>query len=129
AKVAPTEATVLILGQTGTGKELAARAIHRASRRRDRAFVDVNCASLKHELIETELFGSEPGGFTGAVRKKGRLDLADGGTLFLDEVGELEARAQGALLRVLETGEFQRIGGTATIKVDVRVIAATNVDL
>ena len=128
-RVADTSATVLIVGETGVGKELVARAIHRASSRSDGPFVDVNCASLKHELVESDLFGSERGGFTGAVKRKGKLEIADGGTLFLDEVGELESRAQGALLRVLETGQFQRVGGTRTIEVDVRIIAATNADL
>ena len=129
SKVAKTDATVLIRGETGTGKELVARAIHNTSRRSGKPFVELNCASLKRELIETELFGSEPGAFTGAVRRKGKLEIADGGTLFLDEAGEMDLGVQGSLLRVLETGEFQRVGGNATIRVDVRLIAATHVDL
>lgn len=129
-QVAVTDTTVLILGETGTGKELLARAVHSASRRRERPLVKVNCAALPANLIESELFGHEKGAFTGAVaRKIGRFELADGGTIFLDEIGDLPVELQVRLLRVLQEGEFERVGGSATIKVDVRVIAATNRNL
>ncbi len=129
-KVASTEATVLLLGETGTGKELIARAIHSLSSRGDRPLVKVNCATLPATLIESELFGHEKGAFTGATAKKiGRFELADGGTLFLDEIGELPLDLQPKLLRVLQEGEFERLGGTRTMATDVRLIAATNRDL
>jgi transcriptional regulator with GAF, ATPase, and Fis domain len=130
AKVAPTDSTVLITGETGTGKELIARAIHKRSRRGQRAFVSVNCAALAPSLISSELFGHEKGAFTGATQRSlGRFELANGGTLFLDEVGELPSDTQIALLRVLQEREFERVGGKDRIKVDVRIIAATNRDL
>lgn len=130
SKVAPTDATVLINGESGTGKELAARAIHRNSKRAQKPFMAVNCAALSESLLETELFGHERGAFTGAIaQKKGRLEIASGGTVFLDEIGELTPSLQVKLLRVLQEREFERVGGTLTIKVDVRVIAATNKNL
>ncbi len=126
-QVSQTDTTALILGETGTGKELVARAIHNQSRRKDRPLVKVNCAALSASLIESELFGHEKGAFTGAsARKIGRFELADRGTIFLDEIGELPLELQAKLLRVLQEGEFERLGGTRTIKVDVRILAATN---
>jgi transcriptional regulator with GAF, ATPase, and Fis domain len=130
ARVAPTDATVLILGETGTGKELVARSIHDQSRRRGRAFVPVSCAALAPGLIASEFFGHEAGAFTGAVKRRaGRFELAHGGTLFLDEVGEMPPEAQAALLRVLQERVVERVGSGDALAVDVRVLAATNRDL
>jgi transcriptional regulator with GAF, ATPase, and Fis domain len=130
AKVAPTDSSVLLSGESGTGKELAARAIHQNSKRADKTFMAVNCAALAESLLESELFGHEKGSFTGAlVQKKGRLEIADRGTVFLDEIGELSPALQVKLLRVLQEREFERVGGTRSIKVDIRLITATNKDL
>jgi len=129
AKAAPSESTVLIYGETGTGKELASRAIHFMSPRRKKPFIKVNCAALPTELLESELFGYEKGAFTGALEKKeGRFELAHTGTLLLDEISETSPEFQAKLLRVLQEKEFERVGGTKTIKVDVRIIATTNQD-
>jgi two-component system nitrogen regulation response regulator NtrX len=129
-RVAPTQATVLIVGENGTGKELVARAIHHLSPRNTRPLVEVNCAAIPEELIESELFGHERGAFTGATeRRRGRFDLANNGTLFLDEIGDMSLKTQAKTLRILEEKRFERVGGTKTIQVDVRIIAATNKDL
>jgi two-component system nitrogen regulation response regulator NtrX len=129
-RVAPTEARILVTGESGTGKELVAAAIHGLSARREKPFVRVNSAAIPRELVESEMFGHERGAFTGATeRRKGRFELADGGTLFLDEIGDLAPTAQAKLLRVLETGTIERVGGSESIEVDVRVLAATHRDL
>ncbi|HEX7500696.1 MAG TPA: sigma-54 dependent transcriptional regulator [Polyangia bacterium] len=129
-KVATTDATVLLLGESGTGKEVLSRVLHRESRRAAGPFVAVNCAAISDSLLESEMFGHEKGAFTGAVSNhRGRFELADGGTLFLDEVGELRPQLQAKLLRVLQERRFERVGGTRTIEVDVRIVAATNSDL
>jgi two-component system response regulator HydG len=129
-QVAPSTATILIQGESGTGKELIADAIHHGSPRRERAFIKVSCAALPETLLESELFGHERGAFSGAVaRKEGRFELADGGTLFMDEIGEISPAMQAKLLRVLQSGEFERVGGTRTLTADVRLIAATNSDV
>ena len=126
-QVAPTDASVLIEGETGTGKELVARAIHKESKRKDKPFIKVNCASIPENLIESELFGHEKGAFTSAIEKQiGRFEIADGGTIFLDEIGELPMNVQPKLLHILQQGEFERIGSSKTIRTDVRIIAATN---
>src|SRR5467141_4554902 len=130
SKVAPTDATVMVTGETGTGKELVARAIHRRCRRSSRAFISVNCAAIPRDLIASELFGHEKGSFTGAFQRRlGRFEVAEGGTIFLDEVGELPVETQIAFLRVLQEHEFERVGGTRSIQTNVRVIAATNRNL
>ena len=129
-RVGPCDSTVLIQGESGTGKELAARALHRKSRRSHKPFVAINCAAIPEGLLESELFGHERGAFTGAVgQKKGRLESANGGAVFLDEVGELATTLQVKLLRVLQEREFERVGGIAPIPLNVRLIAATNKDL
>jgi two-component system nitrogen regulation response regulator NtrX len=129
-RVAPTDARVLLVGESGTGKELAAAAIHRGSARRDHSFVRVNCAAIPRDLVESEMFGHERGAFTGAMQRRiGRFELADRGTLLLDEVGDLGADAQAKLLRAIEAGEIERVGGGKPIPVDVRIISATNMDL
>jgi DNA-binding NtrC family response regulator len=129
-EIAPTAATVLIYGDTGTGKELIANAIHYSSDRRDKPFITLHCASLSEGVLESELFGHEKGAFTGAIsQRRGRFELANGGSLFLDEVGEMNSHVQIKLLRVLETGKFERVGGEKTFESDVRIIAATNKDL
>ena len=128
--VAPTNASVLITGDNGTGKELVARSVHFHSQRRDKPFIEINCAAIPEELIESELFGHERGAFTGAVaQKKGKFDLADGGTLFLDEIGDMSLKTQAKVLRILQEKKFERVGGTRTLEVDVRVVAATNKSL
>ncbi|MFZ0389998.1 MAG: sigma-54 dependent transcriptional regulator [Calditrichia bacterium] len=129
-QIAPSRSTVLISGETGTGKEVAAENIHYYSPRAEKAFININCGAIPENLLEAELFGYERGAFTGAVKqKKGKVELANGGTLFLDEIGELKPNEQVKLLRMLQNGEFERLGGTETLQVDVRVIAATNVNL
>ncbi|MFH0788746.1 MAG: sigma-54 dependent transcriptional regulator [Pseudomonadota bacterium] len=128
--VAPSDATVLLLGESGTGKEIVANALHQNSPRKDQAYIKVNCAALPETLLESELFGHEKGAFTGAMaRKKGRFELADGGTLFLDEIGEMSPATQAKILRVIQEKEFEAVGGTKAIQVDVRIIAATHKDL
>jgi transcriptional regulator with GAF, ATPase, and Fis domain len=130
AKVAQTKARVLVTGESGTGKELIARALHRESALAAKAFVKVNCAAIPAELIESELFGHERGAFTGAAqRKRGLFEVADGGTIFLDEIGDMSSSAQAKVLRVLQSGEFTRVGGEQTLKVDVRVLVASNRNL
>jgi two-component system, NtrC family, nitrogen regulation response regulator NtrX len=125
--VAPTNASVLITGENGTGKELVARSVHYHSQRRDKPFIEINCAAIPEELIESELFGHERGAFTGAVaQKRGKFDLADGGTIFLDEIGDMSLKTQAKVLRILQERKFERVGGTRTVEVDVRIIAATN---
>ncbi|GAB1410663.1 sigma-54 dependent transcriptional regulator [Desulfovibrionales bacterium] len=130
SKVAPSDSTVLVTGESGTGKELLVRALHRNSKRADKPFVPINCGAIPRELLESELFGHEKGAFTHAIRTKvGRFEMAQGGTVFLDEIGEMDLALQVKILRVLQEREFERVGGTKTIKADVRVIAATNRDL
>ncbi|WP_300951979.1 sigma-54-dependent Fis family transcriptional regulator, partial [uncultured Desulfovibrio sp.] len=129
-KVAPTDSTVLVTGESGTGKELLVRALHANSRRADKPFVPINCGAIPKELLESELFGHEKGAFTHAIRSRpGRFELADGGTIFLDEIGEMDLSLQVKILRVLQEKEIERVGGTGSKKVDVRVVAATNRDL
>ncbi|PKN09723.1 MAG: sigma-54-dependent Fis family transcriptional regulator [Deltaproteobacteria bacterium HGW-Deltaproteobacteria-8] len=129
-KVAPTDSTVLVTGESGTGKELLVRALHKNSKRRDKPFVPINCGAIPRELLESELFGHEKGAFTHAIRSRpGRFELADGGTIFLDEIGEMDFSLQVKILRALQEKEIERVGGTVTKKVDVRVVAATNRDL
>ncbi len=129
-KIAPTDSWVLITGENGTGKELVAKLIHKKSKRKDKPFIDVNCAAIPEELIESELFGHEKGSFTGATeQKKGKFDLANKGTLFLDEIGDMNLKTQAKILRILQEQKFERVGGTEVIEVDVRVIAATNKNL
>ncbi len=124
---APTNASVLITGENGTGKELVARSIHYGSQRGDKPFIEINCAAIPEELIESELFGHEKGAFTGAIaQKKGKFDLADGGTIFLDEIGDMSLKTQAKVLRILQERKFERVGGTKVVEVDVRIIAATN---
>ncbi|MFP5221995.1 MAG: sigma-54 interaction domain-containing protein [Acidobacteriota bacterium] len=130
SKVAPTDSTVLVTGESGTGKELLVRALHANSRRHSKPFVPVNCGAIPRELLESELFGHEKGAFTHAIRSRaGRFELADGGTIFLDEIGEMDLSLQVKILRVLQEKEFERVGGSRTMKVDVRIVAATNRDL
>ena len=130
ARVADSPSTVLITGESGTGKELIAKALHRGSSRRDKPLIKVNCAAIPKDLVESELFGHERGAFTGALtRRPGRFELADGGTLFLDEIGDLPLELQAKLLRVLQDGEFERVGGSQTLRVNVRIIASTNREL
>src|SRR5207244_1366267 len=130
ARVAPTDSTVLIDGESGTGKELVARAIHQNSERSEKPFVAINCAAITETLLESELFGYEKGAFTGATaQKKGKLEVANGGVVFLDEIGELAAALQSKLLRVIQEREFERVGGTRSVEVDIRLIAATNKNL
>src|SRR4249920_3403705 len=129
-QVAPHESSVLVLGESGTGKEVVARAIHDSSSRRNRPFVPVNCGAIPADLLESELFGHEKGAFTGAIAtRKGRFELAHGGTIFLDEIGEISAAFQAQLLRVLQEGEFERVGGMQTLKVNFRLVCATNRNL
>ena len=129
-RIASSDVTILVRGETGTGKELVAAAIHKRSKRKDGAFIKLNCAAITDTLLESELFGHEKGAFTDAKEtRKGRFELADGGTLFLDEIGDISASAQVKLLRVLQEREFERVGGSKTIKVNVRLVAATNRDL
>lgn len=129
-KVSPTDSTVLVTGESGTGKELMVRALHRNSKRKNKPFIPVNCGAIPRELIESELFGHEKGAFTHAIRSRaGRFEVADGGTIFLDEIGELDLTLQVKILRVIQEKEFERVGASATTKVDVRIVAATNRDL